>query len=218
MTAIELLTHKLRKATVGELHWLSKVYKCESVEFVYTKSLGHTERTTLATLAARPWEKICFGHECKVGFWGGPPGYEGFYFGTFVTFMVDRILQACIHEDVGFAWLLSFDSGKTTSMSLQIGHLWPDRLKQKTFWGPEEGTDCLTQKTFWGPEKGTDCPFDNPIVDQVQIGNNIYPIHEDGSQGCVVQRVGKAIPIRAVSAATSIDDGAVYPWSSSGRV
>ena len=204
MTAIELLTHKLRKLTVDEFCWLAKVYECQDEELLYKTPAGVTDRTTPAKLAAMPWEVIAFAKDCDVGFWGGPPGSENFYFGTFITFIVDQVLRAQVHRGVGFAWLLSFDGGAAKTMSIQIGHLRPDSLRQKTFWNTVEKDEC---------------PFDNLVVDYVQVGENSYPIYEDGSQGCVVQRAGKAIPIRATTATnTAYDAGAVYPHSSSVRV
>jgi hypothetical protein len=204
MTALDLLTHKLRKLTVDEFCWLAKVYECQDEELLYKTPAGKTDRITPAKLSAKPWEVMAFAKDCKVGFWGGPPGNENFYFGTLVTFAVDQILRAQVHQDIGFAWLLSFDSNNAKSIGVQIGHLRPDKLRQKTFWGTLENDEC---------------PFDNLVVDYVQIGENTYPIYEDGSQGCVVQRAGKAIPLRATAATDpAYDDGAVYPHSSSVRV
>ena len=204
MTAIDLLTHKLRKLTVDEFCWLAEVYKCQDEELLYKTPEGVTDRITPAKLSDKPWEVIAFAKDCEVGFWGGPPGNENFYFGTFITFIVDQILRAQVHRNVGFAWLLSFDGGDAQTMAVQIGHLRPDKLRQKTFWTETDGDAC---------------PFGNLVVDHVQIGENVYPIYEDGSQGCVVQRAGKAIPNRATAATDdTYNDGAVYPHSSSVQV
>lgn len=194
MNAIDLLKKKLWKVTIGEGAWLAEVYGCDKTELARVAG-----RTTFADIVEGGWEDNFFCRDTPVGFWGGPPDNENWYNGTLLTFLIDNILRAQVHRDIGFAWLLGFNDAAIGSLKTQIGAHEPDALRQKTF--------------QWEVE---DCPFDNPVVDYLQIGDDIYPIHEDRSQGCVVQRAGTAIPIRATSDATKLNDTTtVYRWSSS---
>jgi len=192
MNAIELLSHKLGKLFIEEVVWLGKIYNCDQAELLYRNKQGKTERLCMNDFGDRSQDRPAFCRNEEVGFWGGPPENENFYFGTLLTFIIDNILRAQVHDDVGFAWLLTFNAASTRDLKEQVGKRLPNALAQKTF--------------DWRTKAEKECPFDNPVVDRVEIDGQVIDIYENGGQG---------------SAATSAPDdtyATVDRWGSSGRI
>ena len=213
MNAIEALTYKLNRLMIDEACWLAEVYQCDKAELLHRDAAtGATKRICMADLPESR-DLVAFARSEEVGFWGGPPEGENFYFGTVVTFLIDNILRAQVRDGTGFAWLLTFDDGSKKTMQEQLAHHLPDAYTQKLFWDAQEVSDCPFLDDTYND------PYYNPVVEHIQVGDISYPIHEDGSQGCIAKRVGEATPHRSASEAmVAKDDGAIYPHSSSVRI
>lgn len=216
MKEVEVLMRKLRRITVAEACWLLFLYGHKHDEVYWqSRTDGYSCWTTPYEFDLDESADTDFAISVRVRYQGGPRGRERFYWGNLVTLVVDRILLAYQTRRIGFAWLLGFDNCSTLHIKDQLKGRTPDTLLQRTFFNDER--DGHYEPVTMCDREHDDLPFDNPVVDYVQIGDNIYPIHEDGTQGRVVQRAGKPIPIRAAKDATNADDGTVYLWSSSGR-
>ena len=140
----------------------------------------------------------------SVNFWGGPDGARE-YSGNLSMFVVDRVLTAWRLHGWGWTWLLRFNPDTTLHIEEQIGRYKPHFSKQKLLPGFED-----ERTGHWEPEYEEG----ERVVDHIQIGNDIFPILESGRQGCVVQRGGTDLPIRAVKSAAG--SGGSTP--SSGKV
>lgn len=194
MNAIELLTHKLGKLFIEEGVWLAKIYNCDQAELLYKNKHGKPERLCIGDFGDRSRNMLTLCRSKEVGFWGGPPEAENFYFGTLLTFIVDNILRAQVHDGIGFAWLLTFDGGSKRRLKEQVGNRLPNALAQKTF--------------DWRTPAEKECPFDNPVVDRVEIDGQVIDIYENGGQGSA-----------AASAFDATDTCAtVDRWGSSGQI
>lgn len=216
MNAVEVLMQKLRRITISEACWLLFLHGHKHDEVYYESSVGgYSCWTTPYSFDLYQTADQDFAVSCRIRYQGGPKGKEGFYWGNLVTLVVDRILLAHQTRGVGFAWILGFDDCSTCHIKEQLQGRIPDALLQRRFFNDER--DGHYEPLTMSDREHDDLPFDNPVVDSVQIGDDIYPIHEDGRQGRVVQRAGEAIPIRAAQTAINADDETVYLWSSSGR-
>jgi hypothetical protein len=210
MNAIELLMNKLKRLTREEACWLLELHGHKDDE-IAVRMEGRLYWTTPYEIAVGDGQVAAITTEVR--FLGGPRGvryYQKYYWGSLVSLVVDRILLAYQERKIGFIWLLGFNDQTTQSIEKQLWDRIPDAFYQRTFFDDERAGHY--EPVTMNDRETDDIPFDNPVVDYVQIGDDIYPIHEDGRQGCVVQRA-----VRAAPNATNADDGTVYLWSSSGR-
>jgi len=214
MNAVELLMDKLKRLTCKEACWLLELYGHKHDEIAIRMEGRFYWTTPYEIAVGRRGEQVA-AIITEVRFLGGPKRMRKYYWGSLVSLVVDRILLAYQERKIGFAWLLSFNDQITQNIEKQLWDRIPDAFYQRTFFDDERDGHC--EPLTMNDREHDALPFDNSVVDYIQIGDNIYPIHEDGTQGCVVQRRGKPIPIRAATSATNADDGTVYLWSSSGR-
>jgi len=214
MNTAELLISKLKRLTRKEACWLLELYGHKHDEIAVRMGDRFYWTTPYEIAIGRHDEQVA-AITTEIRFLGGPRGTRKYYWGNLVSLVVDRILLTYQERKIGFAWLLGFNDQTTQSIEKQLWDRIPDAFYQRTFFDDER--DGHYEPVTMNDREYGDLPFDNPIVDYVHIGDDIYPIHEDGRRGCVVQRAGTPIPIRAASDATKADDGTVYLWSSSGR-
>jgi hypothetical protein len=197
-----------RSWTVDEALWVLWVYKCEHDEICY-QSYWTTSYKMGMTLAAersagRVWVK----------FLGGPNGTRE-YSGFLSDYVVDRVLMKWRVHKIDWTWLLRFNPDTMTHLKDQLGshaRIRSSLCQQKLLPGFEEPPVTMNDRAHGDYEGG------ERAIEYVQIGDEIYPILESGRQGCVVQRAGRKLPIRAAASAAESDIGAVHRWSSSGRV
>jgi len=213
-----LLMRKLHNLTVSEACWILRIYGHvhDEIHVQTSEDVFARQSTPFELLLTDKLDGYRPAKTDTLMFVGGPMGKRNYYVGTLVTLVVDRILLARQTRNIGFAWLLNFDEQATLPAKEQLGQLVPSALLQKRMFGDERDGHWEPPVTM-NDREADDVPFDAP-VSYMQIGGSTYPIYEDGNGSRVVQRAGRAIPIRAATDATaSSDDGTVYLWSSSGR-
>jgi hypothetical protein len=182
MNAIELLMNKLKRLTRKEACWLLELHGHKHDE-IAVRMEGRLYWTTPYEIAVgRRGEQVA-AIVTEVRFLGGPRGIRKYYWGSLVSLVVDRILLTYQERKIGFAWLLCFNDQTTESIEKQLWDRIPDGFYQRTFFD-DERTGHYEPVTM-NDREHDDLPFDNPVVDYVQIGDDIYPIHEDGRQGCL---------------------------------
>lgn len=197
--------------SVDEALWILRIYQCAYDEICWKGSW---------TTPAKLWQNKELDFPAvgiKVKFFGGPKGTDE-YQGCFSMFVVDRVLAQWRQSDIGWAWLLQFNSETVTHISTQLGRIAPDPfpfVQQKLLPGFED-----ERAGHWEPggniwDRISDYEDGEQVVDYIEVGDEIYPILESGRQGRVVKRDGSEIPIRAVkssaeSATAEVDvcDGA----------
>jgi len=196
MTPVSTLLNTLRCLTVAEACWLLRVYQYQHDEMYHQPNRDRlfaywtTPDEFELTQTARAGSAVVV----KIRFLGGPKGARRYYGGNLVSLVVDRILLASQTRKIGFTWLLSFSQATTRHIKDQLNGRIPDALQQRTFFDDER--DGHYEPPTLSDRKHDDLSPDNPVVDYVQIGDETYSIHENGSQEYVVNRDGVQTPIR----------------------
>lgn len=186
-SALDRLIALSKLWNVDEALWILWVYKCNQIADICCRGIWTTPyEMSIVEKGLAPAVTI------PVGFFGGPDGGRQ-YLGNLSMFVVDRVLMTWKSHDLGWAWLLQFNPDTALHIEEQIGHYKPYFDEQKLLPGFED--ECAWHRESPDYEEG------ERVVDYVQIGDSVYPILESGRQGCVVQRNGTDLPIRAVKSA-----------------
>lgn len=149
--AMRILLRKLGMLTVAEVQWLLRLYGGEHITFYLRGQSGQLYQSTSATLIqARFWIKAPdFASSVLVKFMGGPQGSDkrGYYDGTLVTFLVDRIMLRHLRSDNPLSWLVRFDVTSTKAIWDQLKDSIPDSLRKYST--PPKTALALTQYTLF---------------------------------------------------------------------
>lgn len=210
--AVKILLRKLNMLTVEEVQWLFRLYRSEHTEFYLRGQSGKLYGATSATICV-VWNWVKpqdFASSLPTRFEGGPVSVsrlQTYYNGTFVTFLVDRIMLCHQRCDTPLAWLVRFDPTSTRAIWDQLRDNVPDTMKKYS--AHPKTREALTQRTLFN--------LDNPVVEVVNIGGYQVPIHENGVQGCVMPREEHIHPhsIGYDQPTVALDD--LYLWSSDGQ-
>jgi hypothetical protein len=65
----------------------------------------------------------------QVGYFGGPPANPKYYFGSFLSFTVDRVLRAHALSEIDYTWLFKFDGRLPHNVFRQLRKYMPPELK-----------------------------------------------------------------------------------------
>ena len=210
-TAFKRLLEIAQVWSVDEALWVLQVYR-------YTR-----EEICWRSFWTTPWD-MCIAvdsslhaSEVEVKFWGGPDGMRVFT-GSFLMFVIDRVLYRWHKDKVDWSWLLHFNCDTATHLEEQLKAYAPDCPRQRMLPGFGEEKRIDNSEFDEDPFHSEFYQDGERIVNYVQIGGESYPILESGRQGYVVKRGGETIPIRVSGSSAGSDNGENYRWTSSGRV
>ena len=204
-TAFKRLLEIARVWSIDEALWVLQIYRCTREEICWRSFWTTPGEICIAV------DSSSHASEVKVKFWGGPDGMREFT-GSFLMFVIDRVLYRWHKDKVDWSWLLRFDSDIATHLEEQLKAHAPDCPRQRMLPGfdEEERIDNSEFSAFYQDGER--------IINYVQIGSKTYPILESGRQGYAVKQGGKTIPIRVSKSSAGSDSGENYRWTSSGRV
>jgi hypothetical protein len=179
----------MRRLRVDEALWVLEVYNCIHDDICFRD----TWTTPYALGVVVDADRIACGLGIK--FWGGVPGNRAIYTGDLSMLVTDRVLQAWIEKEIGWAWLLRFNTETMTHIKIQLESCMP--YKQQMLFD-------ITEKPPW-----------RAAHENIQIGNHVFPMH-GAEQWNIIKQNGDTVPIR-IPSDVATDDGRIRLWSSSGQ-
>ena len=93
---VDLAQQSLRHLTVARaVRYLTHVFKAGQCEIVIAGDLACPIQ-----VATDPLFAGCLASRVRIQFWGGPPGDKGFYGGSILTMLIDKLFQCVAYGEI----------------------------------------------------------------------------------------------------------------------